>query len=107
MLNKEVDDWKKILEWIKEKNKGVKRNTSYGKKLKMIDKELEEMKFVMSEDERDRIVRKNINELKYFGRDLTAAREKLIELENSKLVEKVEKTKIEVEEVKDLDARQK
>ena len=83
--------------WIVKKNTRLSINEfdKADRSLKMVEKELDEIKFVISKDERDEIIGKNVNQLEDVGRDLTAAREKLIELDNGKLVEKVDKTKIE------------
>ena len=90
MLYNEVDDWKERLGWIREKDKYVTRNTNYEvwteifdgyeRKLKRIEKDLDDMKFVIGKAESNRIVKKSEDGMEDIAIDLTAARDKMIYL---------------------------
>ena len=70
-MYEELTEWKERLGWIREEGRYVEKNTrlwiSEFKKadgrLKKVEKELDGMKFIISKIRRDKIIRKNENEL--------------------------------------------
>ena len=77
-LHEELTEWKERLWWIGEEGRYVKRNSRSWRnefeksvwKLKRVEKELDEMRFIISKDKRDKIIRKSENELKDVAKDL-------------------------------------
>ena len=98
-LYEELIEWKKRLGWIRQEGRYVKKNTrlwmnkfeKVDRRLKKVEKELDEMRFIISKDKRDKIIRRSENELKDVARDLNAVRKEQMEMENVKLWKKVEK----------------
>ena len=62
MLYEELDDWKERLGWIKKESKNDKEEDRYRKRLKMIDREMEEINMIEDDNEFDRLIKKNLNE---------------------------------------------
>ena len=49
---------------IKKESKNDKEEDRYGKRLKMIDRQIEEMNMIGDNNEKDRLIKKNLNELR-------------------------------------------
>ena len=60
----------------------------------MIDKEQEELNMSKDKNERDRLVRKNLDELREVEGELLVAKNMLSEMKDDKSQEKVERTKL-------------
>ena len=61
------------------------------RRLKKVEKELDGMRFILSKDKRDKIIKKSEKELKDVANDLTAVRKEQMDMENTKLGEKIKR----------------
>ena len=71
-LYEELTEWKERLGWIREEGRYVKKNTRLwmnefekaDRRLKKVEKELDEMRFILSKEKRDKLINKSEKELK-------------------------------------------
>ena len=102
MLYEEVDDWKERLGWIKKESKNNKEEDRYGKRLKMIDREMEEINMTEDNNEFDRFIKKNLKELEVVEVELVVAKS-IMEIEMMTMEVEREIEKIEKKEYDDVD----
>merc|ERR1712240_281371 len=86
---------------IKKKSKKNKEGDRYRKRLKKIDREMEEMNMIGDNNEKDRVIMKNLNELRVVETelivDIDMIKVKIIIMEAERKIKKIEKKEYDID----------